>query len=302
MQPKQRKETAVTQALEGWMGSVDLRPGLTLHWADILVRHSAKQKTEVPAGVSLIIILAGSCAYGWLPQPEQKRVMRRAQCGCALLTRTVPGKVVRELRCGEALRHIGLSFSPEWLEKSRIQMPVAQREPEARCYPLTRRIQAQSEALLSLLRRQVDWKNLQLESRSLALLAECLSHYEKTALPPNSPALSPHQNARLNAIRAFLDTAPAMNMSLSEIARRFATNPTSLQQQFRQMFGVTLFTVLRNSRMQYARQMLMLGASVAEVSNLTGFANPSSFCVAFKKRFHCPPSQCRRQPTACPPQ
>lgn len=296
MRADEHAKTAAGREMEGFIGSMELRPGIGLHWADILVRQRIKQKVVVPSGVSLIIVLAGSCRYGWSQREDKDDVLCTTRCGGALLARVASGKLVRELQPGETLKHIGLSLSPEWLDQSRIQnvwQSLPLEDKTSHYWPLSERIHALCEELFTLLRQQTAWKTLRLESCCLALLAECLHQQGSTAPLPICPLLSRRQRTRLQAVRAFLESEAAMTLSLADIAKRFATNPTSLQQQFRQLFGVTVFTVLREAKMRHARQMLMRGISVAEASRLTGFANPSSFCVAFKKRFSLSPSQYR---------
>ena len=61
---------------------------------------------------------------------------------------------------------------------------------------------------------------------------------------------------------------------------------------FRRVFGATTFDVLRNQRLDHARQALAEGAlSRKEVSFRVGYNHVSNFVHAFRARYGAPPAQ-----------
>lgn len=83
-------------------------------------------------------------------------------------------------------------------------------------------------------------------------------------------------------LRRNLDKSP----SLLELARQVGLNDCTLKQGFRQVFGTTAFGYLRECRMERAYQLLAAGQmSVKEAAQAVGYASPTSFSAAFRKKF-----------------
>jgi len=69
------------------------------------------------------------------------------------------------------------------------------------------------------------------------------------------------------------------------------THEKKLNQQFKQVFGQTVFVWLREQRLQTALQLLEQGEkSIQQVAQYCGYKYQSDFCKAFKQRFKVTPS------------
>ncbi|MEH1830630.1 MAG: AraC family transcriptional regulator [Nostoc sp.] len=74
--------------------------------------------------------------------------------------------------------------------------------------------------------------------------------------------------------------------SLTELAIQAGLNERKLQEGFRQLFGTTVFGYLHDYRMEKARSLLIAGQlSVKQVARIVGYASPTSFHAAFRKKF-----------------
>ncbi|MEH2277789.1 MAG: AraC family transcriptional regulator [Nostoc sp.] len=81
--------------------------------------------------------------------------------------------------------------------------------------------------------------------------------------------------------------------SLTELAIQAGLNERKLQEGFRQLFGTTVFGYLHDYRMEQARclrratpTLLIAGQlSVKQVARIVGYASPTSFHAAFRKKF-----------------
>lgn len=74
--------------------------------------------------------------------------------------------------------------------------------------------------------------------------------------------------------------------SLLALARQVGLNDFKLKRGFRQVFGTTAFGYLHDQRMERARQLLEERRfNVTEVACTVGYANPSHFAAAFKRKF-----------------
>jgi AraC-like DNA-binding protein len=130
-------------------------------------------------------------------------------------------------------------------------------------------------------------RRLYLESKALELIALSLAH----ALPdgessPTRPSLRPDDIERIHAARDVLLRTLEEPPSLLALARQVGLNDFKLKRGFRQVLGTTVFGYVRDQRMARARQLLEgQRLNVTEVACAVGYANPSQFAAAFKRRF-----------------
>ncbi len=74
--------------------------------------------------------------------------------------------------------------------------------------------------------------------------------------------------------------------SLEELARASATNTFKLKRGFKQVFGTTAYALLRQHRLNKAKELLENGdINISEAAKLTGYKHISNFSQAFKEHF-----------------
>jgi AraC-like DNA-binding protein len=75
-----------------------------------------------------------------------------------------------------------------------------------------------------------------------------------------------------------------------DLARRVGTNITTLQADFKEVVGMTIFRYVREQRLLMARVLLLEhGVSVAEAGYRVGFSSPAAFVAAYRRSFgHSP--------------
>ena len=82
--------------------------------------------------------------------------------------------------------------------------------------------------------------------------------------------------------------------SVRELAERFNTNITSLNESFRSAYGQTIPAYIRQRRMEKAADLIMEGEfAITRIAVQVGYANPSKFSEAFKRFFGMTPSEYR---------
>lgn len=134
-------------------------------------------------------------------------------------------------------------------------------------------------------------KRLFLEAKVLELLALQCGQFGRAA-PVGEEAFSRKDLDKLHALRAYLVEHPTAPHSLAGLARRAELNEFKLKRGFREAFGTTVFGFVRDLRMEQAQRLLREGRlNIAEVSDLTGYKNPTHFTAAFKKKFGLTPRQ-----------
>jgi AraC-like DNA-binding protein len=79
--------------------------------------------------------------------------------------------------------------------------------------------------------------------------------------------------------------------SLQELATLVGINERKLKQGFREVFGTTVFGYLRDRRLEQAKELLLTGQiQVQEAAQAVGYASPTAFNNAFRKKFGIAPS------------
>jgi AraC-like DNA-binding protein len=135
-------------------------------------------------------------------------------------------------------------------------------------------------------------KRLYLESKALELVALSLAQSEAGNRKTSPiPRLRPEDIERVHKARDVLLDNMDAPPSLLTLARRVGLNDFKLKVGFRQVFGTTAFGYLHEQRMEQARRLLEeRRLNVTEVACAVGYANPSHFAGAFKRKFGVNPS------------
>jgi AraC-like DNA-binding protein len=108
-------------------------------------------------------------------------------------------------------------------------------------------------------------------------------------------ALKPSTIARIHDAAVILRSQLESPPSQIELAKQVGVGQCTLHKGFRSLFGVTPFAYLTRQRMEQAERLLREPqATVVEVANRVGYANPAQFAAAFKRQFGITPSDCIR--------
>ena len=139
-------------------------------------------------------------------------------------------------------------------------------------------------------------KQLYLEAKVQELVALKLEQLRCASpmQPSGQITLTADDMHRLHQAREILLADIEQPPSLLALARQVGINDYKLKRGFRQVYGTTVFGCLHAQRMVKAQQLLERATlKVADVSQAVGYANPSQFAAAFKRKFGLTPSQYR---------
>ncbi|MGD1854371.1 MAG: helix-turn-helix transcriptional regulator [Leptolyngbyaceae cyanobacterium] len=144
---------------------------------------------------------------------------------------------------------------------------------------------------------QENVRQLYLESKTLELLALKLEQMRQPEVAEDHKITLKSDNIyRLYQARHILLTDIEHPPSLMDLARQVGINDFKLKRGFRQIFGTTVFGCLYDYRMERAKQLLDThNLKVAQIAQTVGYANPSQFSAAFKRKFGFSPKMYRRQ-------
>ncbi len=274
-----------------------LRPGLLLHWEDAREARDLIAQTEIGAGLRIVVLLEGAVDVSYGVQ-RVALASTQGRASAALVALTERDRLTRRARQGVYSRRVNVSLGWDWLAQCGAAPDMLddlmQRHLSTRRWQVSARAAALAEQIVHPPPLAPLLQHMYLESRALDLVGEALG-----ALCPQPPAeaaqrLRPREHQRLRELHAFLASGRADDMSLDEIARQAGVNPTTLQRQFRAVYGTTVFDYLRDARLQRARQALERdGVTVGQAAQLAGYTSAANFATAYKRRFGTPPKLAR---------
>lgn len=117
----------------------------------------------------------------------------------------------------------------------------------------------------------------------LCLLARGQSHDEEIKRRENKELLS--------EIMRYLDERFLELTSLFELSERFGYSYNYLCGLFKKLCGITLREYLLSKKLDHAKELLLQGEKVFQISEILGYSSPYNFSRAFKKRFGLSPEK-----------
>lgn len=95
-------------------------------------------------------------------------------------------------------------------------------------------------------------------------------------------------------VRDFIIANLENDLSIDLIAGEAGASTSTIQRHFKEHFGITIFSFIRQKRLEAARAALATeGIPVSKAAHLAGYHNVSSFTTAFRKTFGITPKQAR---------
>lgn len=108
-------------------------------------------------------------------------------------------------------------------------------------------------------------------------------------------APSPHVQARVEEVRAYLEANMTRDMDMVSVARQVALSPFYLTRIFKAQYGVPPYRYLIRLRIGYAADLLRDSAlTVTQICHRAGFNSLSQFITTFRRHLGMSPTQYRR--------
>lgn len=132
------------------------------------------------------------------------------------------------------------------------------------------------------------------ESCALELLARGLACRAGTD-PAAARLAHPRDTAGARRVRDALMADPTADHRLDDLARLAGMSVSGLKAKFALFTGQSVFEFLRDCRLDLARHGLeRQGWSVKQAAYAAGYAHPTNFATAYRRRFGVLPSEARR--------
>lgn len=291
-------EAGVTHPREddfiGWMWMEQVQPGLLGSACDLTAVRDTCIVRNIDRSIMLTLLLRGGNGQfrtetGIVPPAEQGRVQ--------ILGFGQTQQCTRTLKTGEQGVRVGLTISPDLATRFAQAIPgedhdllnilmqgglknIALPRSELLIQLATGLIDMPYQGHLGTLFResaitQILFHSLQMLRRDQTLLRQ----------------LGRRHHDAVHHARALLDAALANPPGTLELAQRVGLNRNALQAGFKAMFNTTIFGYVRDQRLATARVLIEEhGLGAAEAGYRVGFASPSAFAAAFRRRFGHPPT------------
>ena len=133
-----------------------------------------------------------------------------------------------------------------------------------------------------------------IKAKTLELLAASASNYKKYVYK-GSLKCSETQLRIVKEVKDFLDNHLDAYYSMPYLAQKFTISLSSLKSAFKELYGLSPYQYHLNKRLHEAKRLLI--ESDFKITNIysgLGFSCHSSFVKVFKKKYHCLPSNYRK--------
>lgn len=268
---------------------------LTLHCSDIELTQQVQSHAELEPGIKLIIMLQGKIA---MHLGGMRQGIHAQQQGCFLLSTTEPEPYSRAMLALGAQQQLVLSIPTGWFEDGGYSQIPSFKTTAAFCgqhlahhqWSASQQLQQLSRTLLQSADSNDHLHKLQRESRILELLMLGIEPIAGKA----QARLDRRAEQRIDALLELIHSGEADQYSLDQMAQAVGSNTTTLQKQFQQQMGSSIFAYLRQHKLEMARQQLQQGLSVTDAALVAGYSNPANFSTAFKRQFGQLPKEIRR--------
>lgn len=161
--------------------------------------------------------------------------------------------------------------------------------PDANLIRLAEEIMAPPRAI-GMETRRLHQRAKALEVMSLACAA--LIEHRCPALARSSPVLAAERQCQ--RARDYIFAHLGDDLTIEAIARASGASVSTLQRNFRDRLGTTVFDFIRTHRLETARQALeRTGISIQQAAYIAGYASPSNFTSAFKRHYGVTPKRHR---------
>jgi AraC-like DNA-binding protein len=285
---------ADNHSMTGTIVVEEVQPGLTISAHDLTYTADGAFKVEMEPSISCAVLLEGESQRmeiaGYPPIIAEPK-------GVAVLGHSETLQGSRAWRSGQRSRAFGVTLRPSFFDRfgTSIQedgLAVLRRflEPGFRNHllPCSRTIADLAERTLAepyggtlrTLHREVQALRFTVE-----IAAMLDSEQDQIRL------IGRRHYDRVCEARAILESSLTDPPKVMDLARRLGVNVTTLQANFKAVFGTTVFGYVRARRLEMGRLLIIEhGLRVAEAGFKVGFTNAAAFSAAYRRHFGHPPT------------
>lgn len=297
----------------------ELSSGLSIHGGDVIESNDGISSTQIPASLSLNILLKGSLNFclgskAYELNTSKLDKMKSAEeidqpitaiCAVGVLTKS--DLLSRKIIKGQQVRKVNLFIKRSWLEKrctdakdKALLKRVFSRHNALYRWQDNKEFSLLAQQLLSLPTEDSLYNNILKEKIAYSLLTHLLSVLTDKIEHPLQPvgeskALQARTEKKLlrkkKNIERYIVKELENTITLSSIAQQFGLSISSLQRYFKQTYGQTINEYIRQHRLDKAKIAITVKElSISEAGYQAGYNHVSNFTSAFKRQFGITPA------------
>lgn len=274
-------------------GLIEIQPGFYLGRTDMSLGEGVSHAAESFPFAALSILLEGHIG-------TDVRGLERLDPNAVLITSNSERRLLSSKFYGAPrLRNAEVFVTPEWFELpgNRLADDPAFQEMHAamdkplrhRRRPLDAHLRDIAISVLAPIENGAI-AALRMEARGLDLLAGLGSSFFDSSA---RLSLSPRDRDRMFAVRQTIEADPASVASLAMLAAAHGVSASKLKRDFFLAFSTCVGGFVNEKRLAQGFQLLKEGMSVSQAAYSVGYAHPTNFATAFKRRYGVPPRAVR---------
>jgi AraC-like DNA-binding protein len=288
--------------ISGNITHLELQPGMSLHCVEGQDLHNNFSSRPIEPGLRIVIVLDGRVrvAFGgkWLVIDTESG--DKPQSKGALVSIGETTTFGREWQRGKFERKLSIGLSKEWLAQNGFDAHGSDvKLAEAMQKPVTFHEWTLSHRMISLAEKILDHAASGGVLKRMALLGSVFEvvHDALNSLESSShaaPSIVSRRYQKIHKVRDFLDHPDYLHLSVQEIAGIVALSQSTLQRQFKAIFGMSVDAYRRDGRLKIAHHLLEKeGLSVSQVADQVGYTSAANFSTAFKRHYGVLPKAVR---------
>ena len=134
-------------------------------------------------------------------------------------------------------------------------------------------------------------KNLYIKGKLLEFFALLQIQMENKIALTTTTVVSKIERQRMMEAKDIILANLLFPPTIVELARLLGTNACYLKQNFKLVFGSTIYGYIKQVKMERARKLLMQKNNINEVARVIGYKHANHFSAAFKKHFGYVPNK-----------
>ncbi|MCE5172360.1 AraC family transcriptional regulator [Paenibacillus profundus] len=278
---------------QGSVTRTRIRPGMEIMLTDITFEQDMKLHIQEACQLfELSYCVSGEIYCEW----NGKKSYTDKQTGNVLFLEDV--QVYEEKKAGIRNQLLEIRLTPNELlhyagdltEKQQMETWLRHHRGNIDRYPDTPAIQKCVSEIIHCT-YQGTMKRLYMESKALEFIA-LFGESDGYGSVGGSMALRRDDITKLKRVHELVQIHVEQPLSIRELAKQVGMNECKLKKGFREMFGMTIFELVRQKRMEKALwYMEVERLNVGETAVSVGYSNASNFTTTFRKHYGCNPSE-----------
>lgn len=127
------------------------------------------------------------------------------------------------------------------------------------------------------------------------LLHKTVEQMMEIACPETTETYNDSPKETVRKIHEFLMTHLSDKITIDDLSKRFLLNPTTLKKAFKEVYGTSLASHMKQHRMEKAANLLTdTKMSISQVALAVGYESQSRFTASFKEAYGILPTAYRR--------